>query len=271
MNNRLQQFLELENITPARLADTLGVQRSGLSHILSGRNKPGYEFLTKLLHKFPHINSEWLLLGKGKPYKEMMSENGGSSSLPSSGNSRFGNRENYMGNPGYPPQQPHQMYDSILSNSIQSNGIPYDIVSNNDIPYNIIPNKEIPLQTRLNTEVEMMGYVQYKNPILDKRYVLITEVNTRYTPVVVTYSLGSGVSVKCKIPKKIWEDLEVGNIIYIKGMEQRMGYKKVGEDDKGKPIFEKDPNKMEWVINQYDVINGSIDFIIEELEEGLNV
>lgn len=135
----------------------------------------------------------------------------------------------------------------------------------------MIPNKEIPLQTRLNTEVEMMGYVQYKNPILDKRYVLITEVNTRYTPVVVTYSLGSGVSVKCKIPKKIWEDLEVGNIIYIKGMEQRMGYKKVGEDDKGKPIFEKDPNKMEWVINQYDVINGSINFVIEELEEGLNV
>ena len=36
MNNRLQQFLELENLTPARLADTLGVQRSGLSHILSG-------------------------------------------------------------------------------------------------------------------------------------------------------------------------------------------------------------------------------------------
>ena len=135
----------------------------------------------------------------------------------------------------------------------------------------MIPNKEIPLQTRLNTEVEMMGYVQYKNPILDKRYVLITEVNARYTPVVTTYSLGSGVSVKCKIPKKIWEDLEVGNIIYIKGMEQRMGYKKVGEDDKGKPIFEKDPNKMEWYINDYDVINGSINFVIEELEEGLNV
>ena len=135
----------------------------------------------------------------------------------------------------------------------------------------MIPNKEIPLQTRLNTEVEMMGYVQYKNPILDKRYVLITEVNARYTPVVTTYSLGSGVSVKCKIPKKIWEDLEVGNIIYIKGMEQRMGYKKVGEDGKGKPIFEKDPNKMEWYINDYDVINGSINFVIEELEEGLNV
>ena len=136
MNNRLQQFLELENITPARLADTLGVQRSGLSHILSGRNKPGYEFLTKLLHKFPHINSEWLLLGKGKPYKEMMGENGGSSSLPSAGNSRFGSRENSMGTSSYPSHQPHHMYDSILSNSVQSDGIPYDMVQNGDIPYN---------------------------------------------------------------------------------------------------------------------------------------
>ncbi len=136
MNNRLQQFLELENITPARLADTLGVQRSGLSHILSGRNKPGYEFLTKLLHKFPHINSEWLLMGKGKPYKDMTGENGSSSSLPSSGNSRFGNKEFPMANSGYPSQQPQQMYDSILSNSLLSNGVPYNVLQSDDILYN---------------------------------------------------------------------------------------------------------------------------------------
>lgn len=71
MNSRLQQFLELENLTPARLADMLGVQRSGLSHILSGRNKPGYDFINKLLSKFPAISADWLLTGKGKPYKEM--------------------------------------------------------------------------------------------------------------------------------------------------------------------------------------------------------
>jgi Helix-turn-helix. len=47
MNNRLQQFLSLENLTPSALADKLGVQRSGLSHILSGRNKPGYDFIKK--------------------------------------------------------------------------------------------------------------------------------------------------------------------------------------------------------------------------------
>ncbi|MEG0891392.1 MAG: helix-turn-helix transcriptional regulator [Bacteroidales bacterium] len=71
MNSRLQQFLELENLTPARLADIIGVQRSGLSHILSGRNKPGYEFINRLLIKFPAISADWLLTGKGKPYKEM--------------------------------------------------------------------------------------------------------------------------------------------------------------------------------------------------------
>ena len=82
-----------------------------------------------------------------------------------------------------------------------------------------------------------------------------------------TYSLNSGVAVKCKIPKKIWQDLEVGSIIYIKKIEKKYGYKKVGEDDKGKPIFEKDVNKIEWWINDFEVINGLIDNIVEELED----
>jgi len=71
MNNRLQQFLDLENLSPARLADILGVQRSGVSHILSGRNKPGFDFIQKLLIKFPSLSADWFLTGKGKPYKEM--------------------------------------------------------------------------------------------------------------------------------------------------------------------------------------------------------
>lgn len=70
MNRRLQQFLELEGLTPARLADILHIQRSGISHILSGRNKPSYEFINNFLLKFPRINAEWLITGKGKPYKD---------------------------------------------------------------------------------------------------------------------------------------------------------------------------------------------------------
>ena len=70
MNTRLQQFLDLENLSPARLADIIGVQRSGLSHILSGRNKPSFDFIRRILVKFPRINADWLITGKGKPYKD---------------------------------------------------------------------------------------------------------------------------------------------------------------------------------------------------------
>ena len=105
MNNRLQQFLELENLTPARLADMLGIQRSGLSHILSGRNKPSYDFLNRILTKFPHINADWLMTGKGKAYRDTPesviisgplppSAAGSVSSYPG-GQNFYGNGQNY--------------------------------------------------------------------------------------------------------------------------------------------------------------------------------
>ena len=61
MNRRLQQFLELEQLKPAQFADIMGIQRSNVSHILSGRNKPGFDFIQKFLLK---------LLGRGKPLRE---------------------------------------------------------------------------------------------------------------------------------------------------------------------------------------------------------
>ncbi|MDD2289457.1 MAG: helix-turn-helix transcriptional regulator [Bacteroidales bacterium] len=71
MRTRLQQFLTAENISPSRLADQIGVQRSGLSHILAGRNKPGFDFIEKMLIAYPSLNAEWLITGKGRMYKDM--------------------------------------------------------------------------------------------------------------------------------------------------------------------------------------------------------
>ncbi len=75
MKNRLQQFLNAEQLSPARLSDIIGIQRSGMSHILSGRNKPSFDFIQKLLLKFPTLNPDWLITGKGKMYKEAQSVN----------------------------------------------------------------------------------------------------------------------------------------------------------------------------------------------------
>ena len=99
MNNRLQQFLDLENLSPARLADLLGVQRSGVSHILSGRNKPGFDFIQKLLTKFPALSADWFLTGKGKPYKEMNNP----LSSPAQNPAQFYG-QNYSGRPQNSPQ-----------------------------------------------------------------------------------------------------------------------------------------------------------------------
>ncbi len=74
MNRRLLQFLQAENLTQTQFADTLSVARGSVSHILAGRNKPGYDFLESLLLHFPRLNLEWLLTGKGRMYKDLPPE-----------------------------------------------------------------------------------------------------------------------------------------------------------------------------------------------------
>ncbi len=70
MEERILQFLNMNNISATKLADRIGVQRSSISHILSGRNKPSYDFITRFLKVYTEINAEWLLMGKGDMIKK---------------------------------------------------------------------------------------------------------------------------------------------------------------------------------------------------------
>lgn len=74
MNNRLKQFLAAENITQAQFADTINVVRASVSHVLSGRNNPGYDFIKAIMNAYPLLNVEWLMLGKGRMYKDGRSD-----------------------------------------------------------------------------------------------------------------------------------------------------------------------------------------------------
>jgi transcriptional regulator with XRE-family HTH domain len=65
MQERLHSLLNHEQLSPSRFADLIGVQRSSVSHILSGRNKPSFDFLEKTLKAFPGLRADWLLLGEG--------------------------------------------------------------------------------------------------------------------------------------------------------------------------------------------------------------
>jgi len=69
MKERIAEFLRRENKSSALFAEEIGVQPSGISHILSGRNKPSLDFILKMLEKYPYIDINWLLFGKGSMYK----------------------------------------------------------------------------------------------------------------------------------------------------------------------------------------------------------
>tara|TARA_B100000795_G_scaffold208490_1_gene161979 strand:- start:35 stop:442 length:408 start_codon:yes stop_codon:yes gene_type:complete len=63
--NRLQKILDFYNISATELSNQISFNRSTISHLLSGRNKPSLDFVMKVLQEFPEVELYWLLNGKG--------------------------------------------------------------------------------------------------------------------------------------------------------------------------------------------------------------
>jgi transcriptional regulator with XRE-family HTH domain len=78
MEDRLLKLLDTEQLSSSKFADVIGVQRSSVSHILTGRNKPSFDFLQKTLKAFPMLNADWLILGEGEMYEGGLGPGGGS-------------------------------------------------------------------------------------------------------------------------------------------------------------------------------------------------
>ncbi len=70
VNELIQRIEEVRNnhqLSAAAFAAMIGVQRSAMSHILSGRNKPSLEFLMKIYETFEEVQLDWLILGHSSP------------------------------------------------------------------------------------------------------------------------------------------------------------------------------------------------------------
>ena len=129
--------------------------------------------------------------------------------------------------------------------------------------WNTIPNKPIPLHSNIINRREILGFSDYINTDLDKRYIIVESLDTKYSPIVDTYSLGSGVQIKCKINKKLFKEnpIDINSIIYIHSMEPKFPQKKVGEkilkNGNIKPLFEEDTTRPKvWWITNYSVITN---------------
>lgn len=69
IKERIRKIIEHEKISFSKFADIIGMQRSGVSHILSGRNNPSLDVIQNILESFSYINAEWLISGKGNMFK----------------------------------------------------------------------------------------------------------------------------------------------------------------------------------------------------------
>ena len=62
---RLETIFDYYGLTASSFADKINVQRSSISHLLSGRNKPSLDFILKVIDSFPDVDLLWLLNGTG--------------------------------------------------------------------------------------------------------------------------------------------------------------------------------------------------------------
>ncbi len=69
ISQRLEMVFRYKSITPKEFSEVMNIQRSAISHILSGRNKPSIDFLERFIQNFPEFNVEWLISGKGEMIK----------------------------------------------------------------------------------------------------------------------------------------------------------------------------------------------------------
>lgn len=74
LNERISKVIEYSRLTPSEFADEIDVQRSSISHITSGRNKPSLEFIIKIKSHFPEILWDWLVNGDGEMLKSALPE-----------------------------------------------------------------------------------------------------------------------------------------------------------------------------------------------------
>ena len=191
MNRRFQTILDLENLSPAQLADRLGVQRSGISHILSGRNKPSFELLQRVVQSFPEISAEWLITGNGKPLKEQnqAAASGAASSAASSAANSRSSGTTPSTTPSISPSTTSGSNNSSTSGTISGTTPPFEGLFNSS---EAATEPQIPAQTSdiEGIEDEISDFQPLQSSIFDanpandrekralKRVILIYNDNT---------------------------------------------------------------------------------------------
>jgi len=96
---KLESILDYYSLSASNFADKIGVQRSSLSHLLSGRNKPSLDFILKIIEVFPEVDLYWILNGKG--------------SFPKTTTSNYSEKNDHTPTPITEEQIPKRLFSEI--------------------------------------------------------------------------------------------------------------------------------------------------------------
>ena len=120
----------------------------------------------------------------------------------------------------------------------------------------------VPANTMIEWQKEYLGYVEYKDPTADKRLIVVMDVDTKYSPRIVAYSVRTGETKDLKIHKRRYPNrpdiitsfsdlpLKDGDMVYLKKCKQEPKTK-LGDDGN----WHKDWSQMEWWIKDYSIID----------------
>jgi len=67
INDKIKQILVDKNISPSYFADEIGVARASVSHILTGRNRPSFDIIQKIIRRFPDLGYDWIMEDEPAP------------------------------------------------------------------------------------------------------------------------------------------------------------------------------------------------------------
>lgn len=145
MKERIEKIMSLYSLTSVKMAEIMDVQPSNISHIISGRNNPSYDFIAKLLSRFPELSPDWIISGTGDVYRSKSAIN----TDVNDDKSTFVNRS-------------HDSYNVSTSES----RLMFDISSNTDLPVTYLDNTNVTHKPLLDINSD----VSNQSKILDHEY-----------------------------------------------------------------------------------------------------
>lgn len=121
MKDRLLRVLQEESMTSNKFAELMEVRPSTISHLLSGRNYPNFEFIGKMLVRLPNINPDWLINGTGSMFRDSTKDLFGFERVDDS--SQMPDKSSFVTNVTTNKSDPERDTENILDSNLDINAV----------------------------------------------------------------------------------------------------------------------------------------------------